>query len=252
MDAAAATEDSLNATVSSTVVDDQNHGNPVSEMSNHGSNCIEGQHEISEEEIRRILEMIAATGKFWHEWAKLKGMLSFYLNKILSQYPEAKLTSEQQISSLGETFLELVKRLDDALCSFIEGPPFTLQRLCEILLAATSIYPKLSKLALALEKNLSVTSMLTITKDPSPSAFEPHRLATVEAEVENSSTKPDMLQNGNGQPLAGDSDEVMTEVEETRVDEAMTMDMESIEETVEPSDSNTMDNNGDSSKSNSI
>ncbi|KAG5403313.1 hypothetical protein IGI04_009432 [Brassica rapa subsp. trilocularis] len=39
-----------------------------------------------------------------------------------------------------------------ALLSFDEGPPFTLQRLCEILLAARSIYPKLSKLDLALEK----------------------------------------------------------------------------------------------------
>ncbi|KAB5512294.1 hypothetical protein DKX38_029322 [Salix brachista] len=40
----------------------------------------------------------------------------------------------------------------EALHNFEEGPPFTLQRLCEILLAARRIYPNLSKLALALEK----------------------------------------------------------------------------------------------------
>lgn len=33
--------------------------------------------------------------------------------KVLSEYPEAKMTSEQQSSSLGETFPELGKRLDE-------------------------------------------------------------------------------------------------------------------------------------------
>lgn len=38
-----------------------------------------------------------------------------FVVKVLSQYPEAKSTSEQQISSLGEAFAELVKRLDDGI-----------------------------------------------------------------------------------------------------------------------------------------
>jgi len=133
--------------------------------------AIESKHEIAEEEVRSILEVIAATGKFWHEWDKLKNMLSFNLKQVLSVYPEAKMTSDQQNSLLGEAYSELVKRLDDALRSFVEGPPFTLQRLCEILLAAQSIYPNLSKLALALEKDLMVTSTLAICTDPYPTAM---------------------------------------------------------------------------------
>lgn len=35
------------------------------------------------------------------------------MSKVLSEYPEAKMNHEQQISTLGETFQELVKRLDD-------------------------------------------------------------------------------------------------------------------------------------------
>lgn len=33
--------------------------------------------------------------------------------KVLSDYPEAKMTTEQQSASLGETHQELVKRLDE-------------------------------------------------------------------------------------------------------------------------------------------
>lgn len=35
--------------------------------------------------------------------------------KVLSEYPEAKMTSEQQNSSLGETYSELVNRLDEGI-----------------------------------------------------------------------------------------------------------------------------------------
>ncbi|KAI3979085.1 hypothetical protein MKX01_016260 [Papaver californicum] len=119
-------------------------------------------------ELTEILSIIAATGKFWHPWEMLQMLLSFKLKQVLSEYPEAQLTSDQQTSKLGETYPDLVKRLDQALHSFIEGPPFTLQRICEILLAARNIYPNLSKLALALEKNLLVTSTLSVSTSTDP------------------------------------------------------------------------------------
>lgn len=40
-------------------------------------------------------------------------VLSVEAGKVLSEYPEAKLSSDQQNSSLGETYSELVKRLDE-------------------------------------------------------------------------------------------------------------------------------------------
>lgn len=39
--------------------------------------------------------------------------------KVLSEYPEAKMTSEQQSSSLGETYPELARRLDEGTSSII-------------------------------------------------------------------------------------------------------------------------------------
>lgn len=47
-------------------------------------------------------------------------MISFYnyALKVLSEYPEAKMTVEQQTSSLEERFEELVKKLDDGTPHF--------------------------------------------------------------------------------------------------------------------------------------
>ncbi|KAG7550934.1 Protein phosphatase 4 core regulatory subunit R2 [Arabidopsis thaliana x Arabidopsis arenosa] len=181
--------------------------------------------DMSAEEVKGTLEAVASTGKFWQDWEKLKGTLSYWLKKVLSEYSEAKMTDEQQKEALGETYSELVSRLDEALLSFDEGPPFTLQRLCEILLAARSIYPKLSKLALALEKNLLVTSMLAISTDPQSQTVDDPNTSTTDTITTAESCAPNGID-----AMGGDKDEIMTEVEEADVDDAMTIDMETIDE----------------------
>ncbi|KAF2288035.1 hypothetical protein GH714_004027 [Hevea brasiliensis] len=190
---------------------------------------------IDKEEVRGILELIASTGKFWHDWDKLKSMISFHLKQVLSEYPEAKMTSEEQNAILGETYEELMKRLDEALHSFDEGPPFTLQRLCEILLAARSIYPNLSKLALALEKNLLVTSTLTVCMDPYPQTMQ--KLDEPDKAHEEPQPQSNSIQNGV-EPMVGDGDEIMAEVQEADIDDDMTIDMEAFEEIVGSSEPN--------------
>ncbi|KAJ4873771.1 Protein phosphatase 4 core regulatory subunit R2 [Raphanus sativus] len=184
---------------------------------------------LSEEEVKGTLEAVASSGKFWQDWEKLKASLSWWLKKVLSEYPEATMTDEQQKEALGETYSELVSRLDEALLSFDEGPPFTLQRLCEILLAARSIYPKLLKLALALEKNLLVTSMLSISTEPQSQTTEETNAATEDTET---AAANGTQANGIEAVVGGDKDEIMTEVEEEEadVDDAMTIDMETIDE----------------------
>ncbi|WOH06576.1 hypothetical protein DCAR_0626004 [Daucus carota subsp. sativus] len=227
----------LPSVITSDVVD-QNHDNTVSSPPNDRE--MEFKHKIAEEEAKSMLEVIAATGKFWHDWDELKSMLSLYLKQVLSEYPEAKMTSEQQISSLGETYVELVKRLDNDLHSFVDGPPFTLQRLSEILLAARSIYPNLSRLAFALEKNLSVTSTLTISTDPYP----PPMIQSVN-EPDKGTEEPQQLQTTTEQngvePMVVDRDETaMSEItaSENEISNNMMLDMSAFEalvgRTVEP------------------
>lgn len=230
------------ATNSSEDAAPQDQNNDVPELSD-ANGARESEHKLSAEEVKSVLETIASTGKFWHDWDELKSMLAFQLKQVLSEYPDAAKDDDQQNSSLGESFAELKKRLDEALCSFIEGPPFTLQRLCEILLDARTIYPNLSKLALALEKNLLVTSTLTKSTDPYPSSTvqvsraAEEQLEDVQPQLE---TQPlahsNSVENG-GEPMAAERDEVMSEVD-ARVDDRVTMDMDGFEEIISPSDSN--------------
>jgi len=132
-----------------------------------------------------------------------------WLKKVLAEYPES-----QSVAS-AETYQELVKRLDEELLSFVEGPPFTLQRICEILLSAKHFYPKLSKLVLALERNLSVTSTISISTDPYPGLTEENNgkysipNSTGDDHIQNQSTPS---QNGIG-GIQGDTDVEMVDAE---------------------------------------
>ncbi|XP_021730923.1 serine/threonine-protein phosphatase 4 regulatory subunit 2-A-like isoform X2 [Chenopodium quinoa] len=229
----------------------------------------ESDPRLSAEEVKGVLEIIASTGKFWHEWDELKNMLLFQLKQILSEYPEAKIPDDQQNSSLGESYTQLVKSLEEALFSFLDGPPFTLQRLCEILLDAQTIYPNLSKLALALEKNLLVTSTLTKSTDSYPPPIvqladasreqvedaqpQPQPLPLPEPQPETESQpepqpqsppQSNSVENG-GEPMTGDRDEVMSEVD-AEVDDGMTIDMETFEEIISSSETNSQPNNSQS------
>lgn len=204
-----------NSEPSSLSAGDADHHHPediVPDASNHED--VEPKSDISSDEIRGMMEVIAATGKFWHDWDMLKRLLSIRLKQVLAEYPEAKVVSSdgpQQSSLSGEAYSELVNRLDEALVSFIEGPPFTLQRLCEILLTPKSTYKSLSKLALALEKNLLVTSTLTICSEPYPIPMV-HKTADPEQKSEELQGHTDLVPNGV-ESVAGDGDEEMAEAE---------------------------------------
>ncbi|XP_047316612.1 serine/threonine-protein phosphatase 4 regulatory subunit 2 [Impatiens glandulifera] len=216
-------EDTQPSTIPPSHDAEQINDNLVNDVANYDRET-EYKHGIAGEEAKSIVEVIASTGKFWHDWNKLKSLLSFYLKQVVSEYAEANMTTDEQKSSLGETYEELVKKLDNALSNFIEGPPFTLQRVCEILLDSKNIYSSLSKLALALEKNLSVTSTLTICSDPYPS-----RMIEQVEKVDNDSPplQVDSVENGVEHAKDDDNDEVMTDATMTadEGEDEMTIDM---------------------------
>lgn len=175
-------------------------------------------------EMRGIIEVIAETGKFWHEWSFLKRLLSLQLMQVLGEYSEVQMVmredGQQQNSLSAEAHSELFSQLNDALLRFEEGPPFTLQRLCEILLDPKGTYKKLSKLALALEKTLLVTSTITKCTDPYPVAHGPNSEATaiteitdpVDAKPEKLPEHPAAVSNGT-EHAGGDGDEEMADAE---------------------------------------
>ncbi|CAM8908805.1 unnamed protein product [Rhodiola kirilowii] len=227
---------------------------------------LKSKEEFSEDEVRGALEVIASTGNFWSDWNHLRNLLSYKLKqvlseyfslssylvhsnmffssplhviyvKVISEYPEASMSDEQQIFSLGETIPELVNRLDNELHNFIDGAPFTLQRICEILLAAQNIYPKLSKLVLALEKNLLVSSTLAMCNGLPPSVMSnPGEPNSVKQEKESEAGSPQLVSEANGVEPAVEEvkDEIMTDAEEGEEGEAdvnddMTIDAETVD-----------------------
>lgn len=233
------TTETLQQPVVISAVTDDSHDNLITSPEHHQG--LEMRHETveQEEEVKSILKAIAATGKFWYDWERFKNMLSLHLKQVISEYPLTKMTPEEQKASLGETHAELVRRLDDALHSFVDGPPFTIQRLSEIILDARSLYPNLSKLALALEKNLSVTSTLTISSDPhSSSPVTPtNGLDEVTDDpIPNTQMQSDTVMENGAPPVVADRDEIMMEVEADASD-VVTMDVETTEK---PSESSPM------------
>ncbi|CAM0913980.1 unnamed protein product [Alopecurus aequalis] len=181
---------------------------------------------VTPEEMRGIIEVIADTGKFWHEWSFLKRLLSLQLMQVLGEYSEVQMViredRQQQNSLSAQKNSELFSQLNDALLRFEEGPPFTLQRLCEILLDPKGTYKKLSKLAFALEKTLLVTTTITKCTDPYPvAAHGPNPEATVVtentdpavAEPEKRLEHPVAVPNGTEHAGGVDGDEEMADAD---------------------------------------
>jgi hypothetical protein len=69
-------------------------------------------------EMRSILEVIAATGQYWHNWEQLKTLLSFCLKQVLQDYygshVDAAIGPPRPLIT-GETFQQLQDRLDSGI-----------------------------------------------------------------------------------------------------------------------------------------
>ncbi|MCO5582548.1 hypothetical protein L7F22_036445 [Adiantum nelumboides] len=133
--------------------------------------CAADESELNfTDELKNILEVIAWTGNYWHDWNLLKCLLSFRLKQVLTQYFDTHTASGgQQTLVSGEAFNDFLNRLLESLDSFNDGPPFTLQRFCELLLNPRQTYPNVDKVSLAFEKLLLVTSTIPVCNDPYPS-----------------------------------------------------------------------------------
>ncbi|CAM6104465.1 unnamed protein product [Calypogeia fissa] len=162
-------------------------------------------------ELRSILEVIAKTGKYWHDWAQLKSLLCFRLAQVMQEYYASDMHVDDSTAELvhGERFSDVLDRLLQGLDSFTEGAPFTCQRLCELLLNPKDTYVNLDKLSLAFEKLLLVTSTEAASTDPYPSVPQPATKDTAEQQKERVADEilPELLTvNGSHETNGGDKD----------------------------------------------
>ncbi|WIA30811.1 hypothetical protein OEZ86_000869 [Tetradesmus obliquus] len=120
-------------------------------------------------ELKGVLAETACTGAIRYKWHLLKPLLVQLMQQQLHDFeaaehvdvgPARPLPDDDSVEALCERFSAM---LDD-----FAGPPWTLQRLCELLLEPRKQYQRLHKLALALEKLLLVTGEQETTQDPGP------------------------------------------------------------------------------------
>ncbi|CAI5972394.1 unnamed protein product, partial [Closterium sp. NIES-65] len=112
-----------------------------------------GERELSPE-LKAILEVTAVTGTVWHDWESVRELLGFTISQVLEEYETERVAGVGPPRPLpsGETFAELSERILSYLEAFTDGPPFTIQRICEVLLNPRATYTNLNRVAFALEK----------------------------------------------------------------------------------------------------
>ena len=114
-----------------------------------------------------VLGEISKTGSSQFEWELLKPVIAAKLEAVCSEYYSS-------VQDLSEPYEELLKRLLSLLKEF-PNAPFTVQRLCELLLDPHRIYATSTrKVTSALEKLLTVSSTVPtmVVAQPKPGTYQ--------------------------------------------------------------------------------
>lgn len=121
-------------------------------------------------EIRGVIAETALTGLVRYPWHLLTPILHRLLDAALSSLA-SDLAPDQEgpprPMPTGGTFEDACASLHTLLDDF-SAPPFTFQRLCELILEPSKQYNRAEKLAMAIERLLLVTSTLRVAKNPPP------------------------------------------------------------------------------------
>eukprot|EP01041_Mallomonas_annulata_P002026 gene2026-3937_t len=110
--------------------------------------------------LEKILRDISSTGTINCEWEVLRKLIAAQLVKALVQFRDKK----GFIGPITETFDSRSKIILHLLQRF-DNPPFTIQRLVELILDPFSQYSSTYKFMNGLERILSVTSTIDTSSD---------------------------------------------------------------------------------------
>ncbi|KAL4458305.1 hypothetical protein ABPG75_013170 [Micractinium tetrahymenae] len=110
--------------------------------------------------LRGVLAETALTGLQRYEWRLLAPLLHSLVDAVLADYgrQDAEVEGPPRPPPAGFESVDALAARLHALLDGHEAAPFTLQRLCEVLLEPRRQYARLDKVALAIEKLLMVTS----------------------------------------------------------------------------------------------
>ncbi|GAB9468510.1 hypothetical protein Gpo141_00005826 [Globisporangium polare] len=149
--------------------------------------------------LERVLEEIRVTGVPRYSWAHLKKLLLAKLQVAMDQVAASDTTSTTVGVGWSPTnknkSSERRSNITELLNTF-EGPPFTLQRLTEVILDPQKSYKTLNKLINALEKLLAVSTTLQVA-DPraidAPPVEEPTLQAPLSVQIVQANSEIDVV-----------------------------------------------------------
>uniref|UniRef100_A0A7S1G7H9 Serine/threonine-protein phosphatase 4 regulatory subunit 2 n=1 Tax=Bicosoecida sp. CB-2014 TaxID=1486930 RepID=A0A7S1G7H9_9STRA len=106
------------------------------------------------EEVLEIVRGIATSGLYFHDWDKLQPVVSALIDEVVTasnaKVPDCPDRPAEGFADKRAALLSAVAAFDDA--------PFTIQRLCEVLLEPSRFYSSTHKLFASLDKLLAVSS----------------------------------------------------------------------------------------------
>ena len=118
-------------------------------------------------EGERVLNEVSSTGQSNVEWAQLKQIIAAKLKEVCNEY-------YGKVQDLGEPYDSILQRLLALLDEF-PNAPFTVQRLCELLLDPRRVYANSTRKCMnAIEKLLTVSSTVPVTmpmNTPKPGSY---------------------------------------------------------------------------------
>lgn len=113
---------------------------------------------------------VARTGRVAIPWEELKALISAKIEQVCAEY----YFNNKDIDATGESYQEVLQRLKALLAEF-PNAPFTVQRLCELLLDPHRVYvTSTRKVMSALEKLLTVSSTVPVMQSapPKPGSYQ--------------------------------------------------------------------------------
>lgn len=119
------------------------------------------------QDLEDMLSYIAKTGRVLFPWNSLKPVFLFKLDKVMREFFESSPSRNAPSSSeptISADFEVMRQRLLDYLDSFTSAP-FTIQRLCELMVEPRKNYSNSEKFMRGVEKNVLVVSTIDIGRD---------------------------------------------------------------------------------------
>ncbi|EDO48233.1 predicted protein [Nematostella vectensis] len=113
------------------------------------------------QELEQLLTNIAQTGRILYPWNNLKPVFMYKMDRVMRDFFESSPSRNSTSSEPTHVadFEVMRQRLLDCLDSFT-SPPFTIQRLCELMVEPKRHYKNSEKFMRGIEKNVLVVSSL--------------------------------------------------------------------------------------------